>query len=207
MEKVNEPVHRYLYFLIKCLSGSGEDGLVELCSMFLWNLKFFKKILYSKFSSCIWLGSKKVAGEERSSGGCWNSNQEPQIGEWRLWWPCQSSQEGKVFHAISKLILVISLKMKKTVHLCKNTCMFQVVGKDTNVMLVSLAAKCLAGLASGLRKKFGTYAGQVSKTCGEVFSVWQLSCGLQILQCISAIAIWLSTKNRLMLRCGHSAKI
>lgn len=40
--------------------------------------------------------------------------------------------------------------------------MFQVVGKDANVMLVSMAAKCLAGLASGLRKKFGTYAGQVS---------------------------------------------
>lgn len=39
---------------------------------------------------------------------------------------------------------------------------FQVVGKDANVMLVSMAAKCLAGLASGLRKKFGTYAGLVS---------------------------------------------
>lgn len=41
---------------------------------------------------------------------------------------------------------------------------WQVVGKDANVMLVSVAAKCLAGLASGLRKKFGTYAGQVSET-------------------------------------------
>ncbi|KAF7647512.1 hypothetical protein LDENG_00171230 [Lucifuga dentata] len=35
----------------------------------------------------------------------------------------------------------------------------KVIGKDSNVMLVALAAKCLAGLASGLRKKFGTYAG------------------------------------------------
>lgn len=41
--------------------------------------------------------------------------------------------------------------------------LFQVVGKDANVMLVSVAAKCLAGLATGLRKKFGTYAGQVSE--------------------------------------------
>lgn len=40
----------------------------------------------------------------------------------------------------------------------------QVVGKDTNVMLVALAAKCLAGLATGLRKKFGQYAGHVSKS-------------------------------------------
>lgn len=29
-------------------------------------------------------------------------------------------------------------------------------------MLVALAAKCVTGLAVGLRKKFGTYAGQVS---------------------------------------------
>lgn len=40
--------------------------------------------------------------------------------------------------------------------------LMQVVGKDANVMLVTLAAKCLAGLAAGLRKKFGTYAGHVS---------------------------------------------
>lgn len=36
------------------------------------------------------------------------------------------------------------------------------MGKDANVMLVTVAAKVLAGLAAGLRKKFGCYAGQVS---------------------------------------------
>ncbi|XP_074532873.1 cytoskeleton-associated protein 5 isoform X3 [Halichoeres trimaculatus] len=45
----------------------------------------------------------------------------------------------------------------------------KVVGKDANVMLVTLAAKCLAGLAAGLRKKFGTYAGQVVPTILEKF--------------------------------------
>ncbi|XP_075044282.1 cytoskeleton-associated protein 5 isoform X2 [Mixophyes fleayi] len=45
----------------------------------------------------------------------------------------------------------------------------KVVGKDTNVMLVALAAKCLAGLATGLRKKFGSYAGQVVPTILEKF--------------------------------------
>ncbi|XP_054632925.1 cytoskeleton-associated protein 5 isoform X1 [Dunckerocampus dactyliophorus] len=45
----------------------------------------------------------------------------------------------------------------------------KVVGKDANVMLVSMAAKCLAGLASGLRKKFGTYAGHVVPTILEKF--------------------------------------
>uniref|UniRef100_A0A4W4GDR1 TOG domain-containing protein n=1 Tax=Electrophorus electricus TaxID=8005 RepID=A0A4W4GDR1_ELEEL len=45
----------------------------------------------------------------------------------------------------------------------------KVVGKDANVMLVTLAAKCLAGLAAGLRKKFGPYAGQVVPTILEKF--------------------------------------
>jgi hypothetical protein len=37
-----------------------------------------------------------------------------------------------------------------------------VIGKDSNVMLVALAAECLAGLAKGLRKNFQTYATQVT---------------------------------------------
>uniref|UniRef100_UPI003AB1091D cytoskeleton-associated protein 5-like n=1 Tax=Centroberyx gerrardi TaxID=166262 RepID=UPI003AB1091D len=45
----------------------------------------------------------------------------------------------------------------------------KVIGKDSNVMLVSLAAKCLAGLALGLRKKFGTYAGNVVPAILEKF--------------------------------------
>ncbi|XP_059402487.1 cytoskeleton-associated protein 5-like isoform X3 [Carassius carassius] len=45
----------------------------------------------------------------------------------------------------------------------------KVIGKDANVMLVAMAAKCLAGLAAGLRKKFGTYAGLVVPTILEKF--------------------------------------
>ncbi|XP_016113984.1 cytoskeleton-associated protein 5 isoform X2 [Sinocyclocheilus grahami] len=45
----------------------------------------------------------------------------------------------------------------------------KVIGKDANVMLVAMAAKCLAGLATGLRKKFGTYAGHVVPTILEKF--------------------------------------
>ncbi|KAI1889583.1 hypothetical protein AGOR_G00164410 [Albula goreensis] len=45
----------------------------------------------------------------------------------------------------------------------------KVIGKDANVMLVTLAAKCIAGLAAGLRKKFGTYAGHVVPTILEKF--------------------------------------
>ncbi|KAL2089066.1 hypothetical protein ACEWY4_015965 [Coilia grayii] len=45
----------------------------------------------------------------------------------------------------------------------------KVVGKDTNVILVTQAAKCIAGLATGLRAKFGTYAGHVVPTILEKF--------------------------------------
>ncbi|CAL8245486.1 unnamed protein product [Lota lota] len=45
----------------------------------------------------------------------------------------------------------------------------KVIAKDANVMLVSLGAKCLAGIATGLRKKFGTYAGLVVSTLLEKF--------------------------------------
>ncbi|XP_051975834.1 cytoskeleton-associated protein 5-like isoform X2 [Xyrauchen texanus] len=45
----------------------------------------------------------------------------------------------------------------------------KVIGKDANVMLVSMAAKCLAALAAGLRKKFGTYAVHVVPTILEKF--------------------------------------
>lgn len=38
------------------------------------------------------------------------------------------------------------------------TCYEQVVSKDTNVLVVALAGKCLAGLASGLKKRFHPYA-------------------------------------------------
>ncbi|XP_046898136.1 cytoskeleton-associated protein 5-like isoform X2 [Hypomesus transpacificus] len=45
----------------------------------------------------------------------------------------------------------------------------KVIAKDTNVMLVALAVKCVSGLASGLRKKFSTYAGHVVLTVLEKF--------------------------------------
>uniref|UniRef100_A0A4W3JM28 Cytoskeleton associated protein 5 n=1 Tax=Callorhinchus milii TaxID=7868 RepID=A0A4W3JM28_CALMI len=45
----------------------------------------------------------------------------------------------------------------------------KVIGKDTNVMLVTLGAKCLCGLATGLRKKFQSHAVHVVPTLLEKF--------------------------------------
>lgn len=42
---------------------------------------------------------------------------------------------------------------------CHSLCFFQIISKDTNVMVVAVAGKCVAGLANGLKKRFQPYAG------------------------------------------------
>ncbi|XP_069384221.1 cytoskeleton-associated protein 5 isoform X6 [Paralichthys olivaceus] len=71
----------------------------------------------------------------------------------------------------------------------------KVVGKDANVMLVSLAAKCLAGLASGLRKKFGTYAGQVVPTILEKFKEKKPQVVQALQEAIDAIFLTTTLQN------------
>ncbi|XP_014875260.1 cytoskeleton-associated protein 5 isoform X5 [Poecilia latipinna] len=71
----------------------------------------------------------------------------------------------------------------------------KVVGKDANVMLVSMAAKCLAGLASGLRKKFGTYAGQVVPTILEKFKEKKLQVVQSLQEAIDAIFLTTTLQN------------
>lgn len=45
----------------------------------------------------------------------------------------------------------------------------QIVQKDSNVVCVGLAAKCLGSLAVGLKKRFQTYAGAVVPALLEKF--------------------------------------
>ncbi|XP_040894038.1 cytoskeleton-associated protein 5 isoform X2 [Toxotes jaculatrix] len=71
----------------------------------------------------------------------------------------------------------------------------KVVGKDANVMLVSLAAKCLAGLASGLRKKFGTYAGHVVPTILEKFKEKKPQVVQALQEAIDAIFLTTTLQN------------
>ncbi|XP_013885628.1 cytoskeleton-associated protein 5 isoform X2 [Austrofundulus limnaeus] len=71
----------------------------------------------------------------------------------------------------------------------------KVVGKDANVMLVSMAAKCLAGLASGLRKKFGSYAGQVVPTILEKFKEKKLQVVQALQEAIDAIFLTTTLQN------------
>uniref|UniRef100_A0A8C5SD62 Cytoskeleton associated protein 5 n=1 Tax=Laticauda laticaudata TaxID=8630 RepID=A0A8C5SD62_LATLA len=71
----------------------------------------------------------------------------------------------------------------------------KVVGKDTNVMLVALAAKCLAGLASGLRKKFGQYAGHVAPTILEKFKEKKPQVVQALQEAIDAIFLTTTLQN------------
>lgn len=45
----------------------------------------------------------------------------------------------------------------------------KMVGKDTNVVVVALAVKCIGGLANGLKKKFSPYASSCVSTILEKF--------------------------------------
>ncbi|XP_061773352.1 cytoskeleton-associated protein 5 isoform X2 [Nerophis ophidion] len=71
----------------------------------------------------------------------------------------------------------------------------KVVGKDTNVMLVSMAAKCLAALATGLRKKFGTYAGQVVPTILDKFKEKKPQVVQALQEAIDAIFLTTTLQN------------
>ncbi|XP_073687639.1 cytoskeleton-associated protein 5 isoform X2 [Garra rufa] len=71
----------------------------------------------------------------------------------------------------------------------------KVIGKDANVMLVSMAAKCLAGLAAGLRKKFGTYAGQVVPTILEKFKEKKPQVVQALQEAIDAIFLTTTLQN------------
>uniref|UniRef100_A0A8C9SES7 Cytoskeleton associated protein 5 n=2 Tax=Scleropages formosus TaxID=113540 RepID=A0A8C9SES7_SCLFO len=71
----------------------------------------------------------------------------------------------------------------------------KVIGKDANVMLVTLAAKCLAGLASGLRKKFGTYASHVVPTILEKFKEKKPQVVQALQEAIDAVFLTTSLQN------------
>ncbi|XP_035276020.1 cytoskeleton-associated protein 5-like isoform X3 [Anguilla anguilla] len=71
----------------------------------------------------------------------------------------------------------------------------KVVGKDANVMLVTLAAKCIAGLAAGLRKKFGTYSGLVVPTILEKFKEKKAQVVQALQEAIDAVFLTTTLQN------------
>ncbi|XP_041074524.1 cytoskeleton-associated protein 5-like isoform X2 [Polyodon spathula] len=71
----------------------------------------------------------------------------------------------------------------------------KVIGKDTNVMLVAVAAKCVVGLATGLRKKFGTYACLVVPTILEKFKEKKPNVVQALQEAIDAVFLTTTLQN------------
>ncbi|XP_067937770.1 cytoskeleton-associated protein 5-like isoform X2 [Watersipora subatra] len=63
----------------------------------------------------------------------------------------------------------------------------KVLSKDTNVMLVALAAKCLTGLANGLKKKYSPYAVQCTEAILMKFKEKKPMVVTALRDCIDAI--------------------
>jgi len=61
------------------------------------------------------------------------------------------------------------------------------IAKDTNVMLVALAAQCLAGLAKGLRAAFKQHANSCLSTLLEKFKEKKLNVVTNLKECVDAI--------------------
>ncbi|KAI8499624.1 Cytoskeleton associated protein 5 [Branchiostoma belcheri] len=61
------------------------------------------------------------------------------------------------------------------------------VGKDSNVMLVTVAGNCMTGLANGLRKKFSPYAVQCVKVILEKFKEKKVNVVTSLREAIDAI--------------------
>ncbi|XP_078586785.1 cytoskeleton-associated protein 5-like isoform X5 [Branchiostoma floridae x Branchiostoma japonicum] len=65
--------------------------------------------------------------------------------------------------------------------------LIKTVGKDSNVMLVTVAGNCMTGLANGLRKKFSPYAVQCIKVILEKFKEKKVNVVTSLREAIDAI--------------------
>ncbi|XP_019623073.1 PREDICTED: cytoskeleton-associated protein 5-like isoform X3 [Branchiostoma belcheri] len=65
--------------------------------------------------------------------------------------------------------------------------LIKTVGKDSNVMLVTVAGNCMTGLANGLRKKFSPYAVQCVKVILEKFKEKKVNVVTSLREAIDAI--------------------
>ncbi|XP_046394021.1 protein mini spindles [Ischnura elegans] len=71
----------------------------------------------------------------------------------------------------------------------------KVIGKDSNVMVVAVACKCLGGIASGLKKRFQTYASACIPSLLEKFREKKQNVVLALRDAIDAVAQSTSLEN------------
>lgn len=73
----------------------------------------------------------------------------------------------------------------------------QIIGKDTNVMIVALAGQCVAGLAKGLKKKFTPFSLAFTETILEKFKEKKLNVVTAMRDAIDAVylTVGISLRN------------
>lgn len=64
---------------------------------------------------------------------------------------------------------------------------FQIITKDSNINVVALAAKCVTGLANGLRKKFQTYSGLLISAIFGKFKEKKLNVVIALRDAVDAV--------------------
>lgn len=69
---------------------------------------------------------------------------------------------------------------------------FQVISKDSNVVVVALAGKCLTGLANGLKKRFTNYATSCLSAILEKFKEKKQSVVVVLRECADAMFLSVS---------------
>ncbi|GMR36867.1 hypothetical protein PMAYCL1PPCAC_07062, partial [Pristionchus mayeri] len=73
--------------------------------------------------------------------------------------------------------------------------MQMVLAKDANINCNALAAKCISGIASGLRAKFAPYASQIVPVCAERFKEKKPVLRDPLIECIDAVAATTQLEN------------
>eukprot|EP00795_Rhopilema_esculentum_P011233 gene11233-21420_t len=74
-------------------------------------------------------------------------------------------------------------------------CLKKVVAKDSNVVVVALAAKCVQGLAKGLRKKFNPYAPMIIPVILEKFKEKKMNVVIALRDAIDAVFLTTTFSN------------
>lgn len=75
----------------------------------------------------------------------------------------------------------------------------QIINKDANIMVVTIAAKCVGLLATGLRKKFTSYSPMIASAILEKFKEKKVTVVTALRDAIDAVLatvsiIWLPIK-------------
>jgi cytoskeleton-associated protein 5 len=73
---------------------------------------------------------------------------------------------------------------------------FKAITKDSNVVVVALAGKCVAGLATGLRTKFAPYASSVVSAILEKFKEKKQNVVTSLREAIDAVFLTVCLENK-----------